>query len=205
MATPEKRSVSASERDEWLRATWQAMVAEKIDPKRLVFVDEMGTNTSLSPRYAYAPKGQRAHAKVPRNRGKNTTLLSSISVEGMGPSLAVEGSTTKVVFEAYVEQVLAPTLRPGQIAVMDNLTAHKGERLEELIEERDCELLFLPPYSPDLNPIEEAFSKIKGFLRRAEARTRETLVEVIGVALGAVRPQDARGFFSHCGYCLPGQ
>ena len=188
-----------------MRAAWRVMVAEKTDPKRLVFVDEMGTNTSLSPLYAYAPKGQRARAKVPRNRGKNTTLLSSMSVEGVGPSLMVEGSTTKEVFEAYVEQVLAPSLRPGQIVVMDNLTAHKGERIKELIQERDCELLFLPPYSPDLNPIEEAFSKVKGFLRRAEARTRETLVEAVGAALGAVRAQDAHGFFSHCGYCLPGQ
>ena len=195
--------MSASESDEWLRAAWRVRVAEKIDPKRLVFVDEMGTNTSLSPLYAYAPKGHRAHAKVPRNRGKNTTLLSSMSVEGMGPSLALEGSTTKEVFEAYAEQVLAPALHPGQIVVMDNLAAHKGERIKELIEERDCELLFLPPYSPDLNPIEEAFSKVKGFLRRAEARTRKTLVEAVGAALGAVRAQDARGFFSHCDYRLP--
>ncbi len=115
--------------------------------------------------------------------------------------MTVEGATTSVVFEAYVEQVLAPTLRRGQVVVMDNLSAHKGERIKELIEERDCELLFLPPYSPDLNPIEEAFSKVKGFLRRAEARTRETLVEAVGAApLGAVGAQDApRGFFSHCG------
>jgi len=175
-------------------------VAEKKDPKRLVFVDEMGMNISLSPLYAYALKGHRAHAKVLRNRGKNTTLLSSMSVEGMGPSLAVEGSTTKEVFEVYAEQVLVPALRPGQVVVMDNLAAHKGERIKELIEERDCELSFLPPYSPDLNPIEEAFSKVKGFLRRAEARTRETLVEAVGAALGTVRAQDARGFFSHCGY-----
>ncbi len=119
--------------------------------------------------------------------------------------MAVEGSTTKEVFEAYAEQVLLPALRPGQIVVMDNLSAHKGERIRELIEERDCELLFLPPYSPDLNPIEEAFSKVKGFLRRAEARTREPLVEAVGAALGAVGAQDARGFFSHCGYRLAGR
>ncbi len=147
------------------------MVAEQVETERLVFVDEMGTNTSLSPVYAWAPKGQRAHWSVPRNRGANTTVLSSMSAQGMGPSLTVEGTTTSVVFEAYVEQVLAPTLRRGQVVVMDNLSAHKGERIKELIEERDCELLFLPPYSPDLNPIEEAFSKVKGFLRRAEART----------------------------------
>ena len=175
-------------------------VAEKLDAKRLVFVDEMGTNTSLSALYAWAPKGERAHCSVPRNRGANTTLLASISVEGMGPSLAVEGATTREVFEAYVEQVLSPVLRPGQIVVMDNLTAHKGNRVKKLIEQRGCELLYLPPYSPDFNPIEEAFSKVKGILRRAEARTREALVEALGVAISAVSVQDAQGFFEHCGY-----
>ncbi len=123
------------------------MIAEKLDAQRLVFVDEMGTNTSLSPLYAWAPRGQRARCSVPRNRGKNTTLLASMSVEGMGPSLAVEGATDREVFEAYLEEVLAPSLRPGQVVVMDSLSAHKGERIKELIEERGCELLYLPPYS----------------------------------------------------------
>ncbi len=112
------------------------MVAGEIDARRLVFVDEMGTNTSLSPLYGWAKKGERAYCSVPRNRGKNTTLVSSVSVEGMGPSLAVEGATTASVFETYVEQILAPTLGPGQVVVMDNLTAHKGERVKELIEQR---------------------------------------------------------------------
>jgi transposase len=127
-------------------------------------------------------------------------VLSSMSAEGMGPSLTVEGAIDTVVFEAYVEQVLAPTLRSGQVVVMDNLSAHKGERVRELIEERGCELLYLPSYSPDLNPIEEAFSKIKGLVREAEARTREALLETIGSALYAVSSKDARGFFEHCGY-----
>jgi transposase len=168
----------------------------------LVFVDEMGTHTSFAPLYAYAPRGKRAFFKVPRNRGKNTTLLASIGWEGMGPSMAVEGSTTKEVFEAYVEHFLAPALRPEQVVVMDNLGAHKGERVRELIEGRGCELLYLPPYSPDLNPIEEAFAKVKALLRQAGARTREALVEVIGRALDAVTSRDARGFFGHCGYSL---
>jgi transposase len=176
------------------------MVAEQVEAKRLVFVDEMGTNTSLSPVYAWAKKGQRALCSVPRNRGKNTTVLSSMSVRGMGPSLTVEGATTSAVFEAYVEQVLAPTLRKGQVVVMDNLSAHKGERIRELIEERGCELIYLPSYSPDFNPIEEAFSKIKGLVRKAEARTKEALLEAIGWALSAVTTDDARGFFEHCGY-----
>jgi transposase len=176
------------------------MLVERIAAERLVFVDEMGSNTSLSLIYAYSPKGQRAYGSVPRNRGPNTTLLSSMSLEGMGPSLAVEGATTTVVFEAYIERVLSPTLRAGQLVVMDNLSAHKGERVKELIEGRGCELLYLPSYSPDLNPIEEAFSKIKGILRKAGARGREALVEALGAALDAVTAQDALGFFEHCGY-----
>ena len=181
------------------------MVAEKTDPKWLVFVDEMGTNTSLAPLYAYSPKGHRACAKIPRNRGPNTTLLSSMSTRGMGPALAVEGSTTREVFEAYVEKILAPALSSGQIVVMDNLAAHKGERVKELIEERGCELLYLPAYSPDFNPIEEAFSKIKGIVRKAQGRTRGAVVQAIGEALDAVSARDARGFFEHCGYRQPVQ
>ena len=114
--------------------------------------EEMGTNTSLSVLRAWSRRGQRAYCSVPRNRGSNTTLLSSMTTEGMGPSLAVEGTTTGAVFEAYVERVLCP----GQIVVMDNLSAHKGERVRELIEHKGCELLYLPLYSPDLNPIEES-------------------------------------------------
>ena len=192
--------MGAAERDEWLRAAWKVTLAQHIDPERLVFVDEMGANTSLSAIYAYSPKGQRAYCSVPRNRGPNTTLLSCMSVEGMGSSLTVEGATNRDVFEAYVERALSPELRPGQVVVMDNLTAHKGERVRELIEERGCELLYLPPYSPDFNPIAEAFSKIKAVLRKVEARTREGLVEAMGVAISAVSAHDARGFFEHCGY-----
>jgi hypothetical protein len=114
--------VGALERDEFLRAAWKVMVAGEIDARRLVFVDEMGTNTSLSPLYGWAKKGERVYCSVPHNRGKNTTLLSSMSMEGVGPSLAVEGATTAAVFETYVEQVIAPTLRTGQVVVMDNLT-----------------------------------------------------------------------------------
>jgi transposase len=174
------------ERDEWLRTAWRVTLAAKLDPKRLVFVDEMGTNTSLSALRAWSRRGQRAFCSLPRNRGSNTTLLSSMTVEGMGPSLAVEGATDREVFETYVEKMLAPSLRSGQVVVMDNLSAHKGERVRALLEERGAELLYLPPYSPDLNPIEEAFAKIKNRLRKVEARTREALVEAMGQALSAV-------------------
>ena len=180
-------------------------MAEVLEPKRLVFVDEMGLHTSLAPLYGYAPKGERLRLSVPRNRGPNTTLLSSMTIEGMGPSMAVEGSTTAEVFEAYLEHFLVPELKPGQVVVMDNLGAHKPKRVKELIEDRSCQLLYLPAYSPDYNPIEEAFSKIKGLLRKVGARTRDTLLEAVSRVLSAVSSRDAQGFFEHTGYRPLGQ
>ena len=197
---PKKRSLGASERDEFLRAAWRLMVAGEIRTERLVFVDECSTNTSLAPLYAWSRRGEQAFCSVPRNWGANITLLASMSVGGMGPCLAVEGSTTREVFEAYLERALAPSLRPGQVVVMDNLSSHKGGRVKELIEERGCELMYLPPYSPDLNPIEEAFAKIKALLRNAGGRTREALIKAMGRALGALNAKDAHGFFEHRGY-----
>ena len=199
--------MGASERDEWLRAAWRVMVASEagIDASQLVFVDEMGANTSLSPLYGWSRRGERAHLKAPRNWGTNLTLLASITREGMGPCLVVEGATTREVFETYLEHVMVASLRPGQVMVMDNLSSHKGGRVKDLVEGRGCELLYLPPYSPDLNPIEQAFSKVKGLLRRAEARTHEILIEVMGQALSAVTTRDTHGFFDHCGYRKVGQ
>ncbi len=202
---PKKRSLGARERDEFLRAAWRLLFAERVDAKRLVFVDEMGANVSLSPLYAWSRRGLRAHAKAPRNWGKNVTLLASITRRGLGPCLAVEGSTTREVFETYLQHVLAPTLRPGQMVLMDNLSAHKGGRVKEIVEGAGCELVYLPPYSPDFNPIEQAFSKVKGLLRRTEARTREALVEAMGPGLEAVSARDAQRFFGHCGYRSMGQ
>jgi transposase len=176
------------------------MVAAEVDPERLVFVDEMGVHTSLAPLYGYSRKGERVRLQVPRNRGRNTTLLASITLRGMGETLAVEGSTNREVFEAYVEHALAPTLEAGQVVVMDNLSAHKPARVRELIESRDCQLIYLPAYSPDFNPIEEAFAKIKGMLRQAGARTKDALVDALGEALSAVSAQDAQGYFQHAGY-----
>lgn len=114
--------------------------------------------------------------------------------------MAVEGATTAAVFEAYLEQVLAPSLRPGQIVIMDNLGAHRPKRIRELIEKRGCELMYLPPYSPDYSPIEEAFSKIKSLLRRAAARSRKALIEAMGAALSEISTADASGYFNHAGY-----
>jgi transposase len=177
------------------------MVISSIEPERFVFVDECSSNTSLAPLYGWAPKGERAHQKAPRNWGKNITLLSSISKErGMRASLVVEGSTNGTVFQTYLEDVLLPTLKRGQVVVMDNLSAHKGERVRELIEAKGCELIYLPPYSPDFNPIEGAFSKLKSYLRDACARSQQALMEVIGEALSTISTSDALGFFEHCGY-----
>ena len=125
--------------------------------------------------------------------------------EGMGPSMAVEGASTARVFETYVEHLLAPALRRGQVVVMDNLGAHRPKRIRALIEARGCELIYLPPYSPDLNPIEEALSKVKHILRKIGARTKEALIEAMGRALAAVSAQDVQGFFVHCGYRSPAQ
>jgi transposase len=176
------------------------MFAGRTQASRFEFVDECSTNTSLATFYAWSPKGQRARCKVPRNYGPNVTLLASMTHEGIGPCLVVEGATTREVFETYIEQMLRPALRPGQIVVIDNVSWHKSERVRELIEERGCELLYLPPYSPDLNPIEEAFAKVKGLMRGAEVRTREALVETISTVLSAITARDAWGFFEHCGY-----
>ena len=191
--------MGANERNEEERAAWRAEVS-RLSASQLVFVDECGSNIALTPIYARAPKGQRARGRVPRNRGKNTTLIASLSFEGMGAALILEGSANAAAFEIYGEQLLAPSLQAGHIVVMDNLRAHKGERVRQAIEAKGCQVLFLPGYSPDFSPIEETFSKLKTNLRRTGARTREALEEAICQALLTVTAQDAHGWFGHCGY-----
>ncbi len=164
-------------------------------------MDESGMHTSMRRLKSRAPRGERAYGKVPRSRGKNLTLIASMSlVSGMGEVMCVEGATDAKAFEVYVEYFLAPTLEEGQVVVFDNLGAHKPQRIRELIEERGADLVFLPSYSPDLNPIEEAFSKIKNILRKLGARTHERLTEAMAEALWAITPADAAGWFAHCGY-----
>ena len=164
-------------------------------------MDESGFHTSMTRLRARAPKGKRAYGKVPRNRGKNTTLIASITLEGgMGESMSIEGATDSEAFEAYVEHFLTPSLCEGQVVVLDRLGAHRTDRVKQLIEGRGADLVFLPSYSPEMNPIEEAFSKIKGLMRKAEARSREALLEAMGMAISALSARDARGFFEHCGY-----
>ncbi|GHO79351.1 hypothetical protein KSD_71220 [Ktedonobacter sp. SOSP1-85] len=192
------------ERNEEERAAWRKK-ARSLPTNALVFLDETGSNIALRPLYARAPKGERAGGTVPRNRGKNTTLIASLSLSGMGAAMILEGSANTIAFELYVERVLAPSLQVGQIVVMDNLQTHKSARVRLAIEAKGCQLLFLPGYSPDLSPIEEAFSKLKTALRRAGARTREALEEAIGQALLTITAQDAQGWFQHCGYLLPDQ
>jgi transposase len=199
MAT-QKKSQIASERDEQARGLWR-WLASRFDARRLVFVDESGFNTSMTRLRARAPRGQRAYGRVPRNRGKNTTLIAAVTLQGgMGESMTLEGATDALAFEAYVEHVLAPSLCEGQVVVLDKLVAHRTEKVKDLIEERGADLVFLPSYSPDMNPIEEAFSKIKQLVRKAGARVREALVEAIGRALTAVTIEDAAGWFAHAGY-----
>jgi transposase len=196
----QKKSKLALERDEQARGLWR-WLAFRFDARRLVFVDESGFHTSMTRLYARAPRGERAYGKVPRNRGKNETLIASITFGGaMGASMTVEGGTDAAAFEAYVEHFLAPTLREGQVVVLDGLGAHRTDKVKELIEARGAELLFLPSYSPDLNPIEEAFSKIKNIVRKAQGRTREALVEAIALANSALTLEEAAGWFAHCGY-----
>jgi transposase len=195
----QKKSKVASERDEGARKLWRWLVS-RFDVRRLVFVDESGVHTSMDRLRSRAPRGQRAYGKVPRNRGKNTTLIASMSLHGMGEAMCLEGATDALAFEVYVEHFLAPTLKEGQVVVLDNLGAHRPRRIRELIEARGAELAFLPSYSADLNPIEEAFSKIKNVLRKLGARTREALIEAMSVALSAITPGDAAGWFDHCGY-----
>ena len=176
-------------------------LASRFDAGRLVFVDESGFHTSMTRLYARAPRGERAYGKVPRNRGKNETLIASITLGGaIGASMTVEGGTDAAAFEAYVEHFLAPTLGEGQVVVLDGLGAHRTDKVRKLIEERGAELLFLPSYSPDFNSIEEAFSKIKSIVRKAQARTREALVEAIALAISSLTLEDVGGWFAHCGY-----
>ena len=191
--------MGATERHEEARAAWREQV-KQLDARQLVVIDECGSNIALTPQYARAPRGQRAYDHAPRNRGKNTTLIAALTYDGMGESMIIEGAANAAAFERYVEEILAPSLSPGQIVIMDNLAADFGQKVEERIQARGCELLFLPAYSPDFSPIEETFSKVKTFLRRAGARTREALQEAICQALLTVTAQDAHGWFRHCGY-----
>lgn len=199
--TKEKKTLAASEQDPQARAAWRQEVA-LFNPEKLVFIDEAGTHTAMARGYARAPRGQRAHGSVPRNRGGNLTLLAALSKERLQAEWVIEGSVDGDVFVTWLERVLLPTLTLGQIVVMDNLRAHYRKEVRSLIEAHGCTLLYLPPYSPDFSPIELAFSKIKGQLKSLAARTRQTLTDAVAEACYTIVPADVVNWFKHCGYTL---
>jgi transposase len=194
----------AAERDETVRQRWREHLTASA-PQRFVFLDETATPTSLTRLRARAPRGERAIGTVPRRRWQSVTLLASLTTTGMGPAMVLDGAINREAFEAFVEQSLLPTLIPGQIVILDNLAVHKSPRARSLIEAAGCELRFLPSYSPDFNPIELAFSKLKQHFRAKAARTFAGLVAATGPALDTITAADARGFFAHGGYHLSGQ
>lgn len=171
-----------------------------VDPAALVFVDETSTPSTLTPLRARAPRGQRAVGRVPRGKRPHIAWLATLTASGFGESLVVDGPVDGCVFATFVERVLVPSLRPGQIVVLDNLSVHKSARARQLIEDAGCHLVFLPSYSPDYNPIEHAFAKTKQALRHLEARTWETVVAAIGHLLPSVTAADARAFFTDAGF-----
>lgn len=170
-----------------------------MNPNQLVYLDESGSNIAMTRDYARSVSGERAHDKVPRNRGTVTTMIGAITLEGMTAMMTVEGGTSSEVFETFVGDVLVPTLEPGDYVILDNLGAHKSKHALDLIRAAGATPVFLPPYSPELNPIELAWAKLKRLLRDAKARTREALYEAIARALDLITVADATGWFRHCG------
>lgn len=168
--------------------------------KRLKFLDEAGSNLAMTRVYGRAARGTRIFEGSPQNYGENITMLACLSADGLSAPMTIEGAVDGLVFLAYVEQVLAPTLIAGDVVVMDNLGAHKVKGVREAIEGCGAKLIYLPPYSPDLNPIEKCWSKIKTYLRAAKARTREDLEQALKEALLLVTQSDARNWFASCGY-----
>ncbi len=168
--------------------------------EKLVFIDESGAKTNMTRLYGRAKEGQRAVDDAPSGHWCTTTMISSVRFDGSTACMVVDGATTKDVFKAYVESILLPTLRPGDVVVLDNLSSHKNQAVRELIESAGAELWFLPPYSPDLNPIEKMWSKVKAILRKLKARTEQALIIAIAQALDQITASDAKGWFKSCGY-----
>lgn len=199
----EKKSPYAAEQDDpdlkAEREAWRAEFAT-VDPSRLVFLDESGANTAMARRYGRAPRGERLRCPIPHGHWKTTTLTAAIRLGGVGACLACDGATNAACFEAYIGECLVPTLKPGDIVVMDNLSCRKSAEVERLIKSAGAEVRYLPAYSPDLNPIEEMFSKLKAFLRKAAVRTVEALIEAIGDGLRSVTASDIIGWFGDAGY-----
>ena len=206
MALSLKKTLKASEQEradiKQQRETWQEFQAN-IDPGRLIFLDESGVKTNMTRLYGRAGKGKRCHDKAPDGRWETVTVLSSIRLDGETESIMFNGAVDRKMFDAYIEEILAPTLRPGDIVVMDNLSSHKSEKARESVESMSANCLFLPAYSPDFNPIEKMWSKVKQILRGLKARTCEELFDATAKALGMVTSNDAKGWFESCGYVKP--
>ena len=181
------------------REEWSAQQGT-LDFTRLVFLDESGAKTNMTRLRGRALKGERLIDTAPHGHWYTTTIIGAVRLDGSTACMAINGATDKDIFREYVRCVLLPTLRAGDIVVLDNLSAHKDQHTRDMIEGAGAELRFLPPYSPDLNPIEKMWSKVKERLRAAKARTEEELYQAIGLALETVTPQDVEGWFRSCGY-----
>jgi transposase len=183
------------------RAAWRTELAE-VDPRRLVFLDESGIDTRLTRTHARAAKGKRALGTVPWGHWKRLTVLGALARDGVVACMSVAAATSTAVFQAFVEQILTPALRerPDAIVVMDNLAAHKAETVQKALAAAQIDYRYLPAYSPDLNPIEPCWSKLKTRLRARAARSLEALEAELGPALATVTAQDAQGWFRRCGY-----
>jgi transposase len=189
----EKKSLHAAERDtEENRRRREVFLhrLRSITPEQLIFLDESGVSTQMTRRYARAPRGVRIHETTPEGNWKILTILGAMSLRGMIATMTIEAATDTEIFLAYLDHVLCPALRPGDVVVMDNLSSHKVAGVRERIETAGAELLYLPPYSPDLNPIEKAWAKLKQLLRTAKARAAETLQQAIAELLPAISPQE---------------
>ena len=200
-----KKGVVAGERDRpdvaRRRAQW-AKYQTKIDLKRLVFIDETWTKTNMAPLRGWGPCGKRIIAKVPYGHWNTTTFVAALRCDGIEAPWLLEGPIDGESFQTYVEKVLVPTLRPGDIVILDNLGSHKGKVVRQLIRGAGAKLLFLPKYSPDLNPIEQVFAKLKHLLRKAAARTIEAICAAIGQLLGSFTPEECANYFRNSGYTL---
>jgi len=199
----EKKSAHAAEQDrpDILRRRWDWFEAQPdLDPERLVFIDETWASTKMARTHGRAPRGERLRSPIPHGHWKTTTFIAGLRNSGMVAPMALDGPINGVAFQAYVDQILVPELKPGDIVIMDNLGSHKGARVRAAIEAAGAKLLYLPPYSPEFNPIENAFAKLKAMLRKAAARTVESLWNTIGRIIDTFTPTECANYFAAAGY-----
>ncbi|MEZ4495417.1 MAG: IS630 family transposase [Thermomicrobiales bacterium] len=189
----------AREQDAAERAAWRSAIAD-LDPAELIFLDETSTPTTLTPLYARAPRGTRAVGRVPRGRWQSVTFVGTLTLNGWGGPRFLRRSARSTGLDAFVDQFLVPTLRPGQTVILDNLSVHKSAHAKQAIEAAGCHLLPLPRYSPDFNPIEQAYAKFKQLVRKRNPRTFADVVSATAEAMALITPHDARGFFIDAGY-----